>query len=74
MLMNLQPASQCQHDLFTPADYAKSDRLMKAMDSLDVGANAAFYASQGMERSWRMRSDNRSPRYTTPSGKLKVVR
>ncbi len=72
MLMNIQPASQCQNDLFAHVDNQRSDALMKAMDSLDTryGTNAVFYASQGIERSWQMRSDKRSPRYTTQWGEL----
>lgn len=45
----------------------KQEKLMKAIDYLNSHhqSNSVFFASQGVSRNWQLKSDYRSPRYTT---------
>lgn len=45
----------------------RSPALMAAMDGLNAryGRNTVFPAAVGIERSWKLRADHHSPRYTT---------
>ena len=54
----------------------RSMRLMAAMDAVNrqFGRDALKLASTGTERRWAMRSENRSPRYTTRWEELPEVR
>ena len=67
MLMDIAPASSTQLDLLETSDYQRPDRLMQLVDQLNAqkGRNTIFFAAQGTKRSWRMRSEKRSLRYTT---------
>ena len=53
-----------------------SARLMAALDAVNdrFGKKTMVVASEGFERSWGLRADHRSPRYTTRIGDLPVVR
>jgi hypothetical protein len=48
-------------------DTAKHDRLMGALDAIKgrFGTWTAVTASQGFKREWKMRSEMRSPAWTT---------
>ena len=54
----------------------RSPDLMVALDAMNgrFGKNTVVLASEGMERSWQLRADHRSPRYTTRMRDLPVVR
>ncbi len=54
----------------------RSDRLMRAMDTLNArfGRNTVFPAAMGIERGWTLRAEHRSPRYTTRLDELPRVR
>ncbi len=54
----------------------KSQALMSALDQVNdrFGKKTMVLASEGMERSWKLRADHRSPRYTTRLSDLPVVR
>ena len=67
MLMDIAPASATQLNLLETSDYQRPDRLMQLVDQLNAqkGRNTVFFAAQGTKRSWRMRSEKRSLRYTT---------
>jgi DNA polymerase V len=54
----------------------RSSDLMVALDAVNgrFGKKAMVLASEGMERSWQLRADHRSPRYTTRMADLPVVR
>jgi DNA polymerase V len=54
----------------------KSAALMTALDQVNdrFGKNTMVLASEGMKRPWQLRSDFRSPRYTTRLSDLPVVR
>ncbi|MCA1777793.1 MAG: DUF4113 domain-containing protein [Loktanella sp.] len=49
---------------------------MAALDAVNdrFGKKTMVLASEGMERSWQLRADHRSPRYTTRMADLPVVR
>lgn len=53
-----------------------SPELMVALDAVNgrFGKKTMVLASEGMERSWQLRADHRSPRYTTRMADLPVVR
>jgi len=54
----------------------KSAALMGALDQVNsrFGKKTLVLASEGMKRPWQLRSDHRSPRYTTRLTDLPVVR
>ncbi|MEO8244717.1 MAG: Y-family DNA polymerase [bacterium] len=54
----------------------KSHALMTALDQVNdrFGKKTMVLASEGMSRSWQLRSDHRSPRYTTRLSDLPIVR
>ena len=54
----------------------KSAALMGALDQVNsrFGKKTLVLASEGMKRPWQLRSDHRSPRYTTRLADLPVVR
>ena len=54
----------------------KSQALMTALDQVNgrFGKKTMVLASEGMNRPWSLRSDHRSPRYTTRLSDLPVVR
>jgi len=58
------------------AQKPKSMALMTALDQVNdrFGKKTMVLASEGVERSWKLRSDHRSPRYTTRLSDLPVVR
>ena len=54
----------------------KSQSLMAALDQINnrFGRKTMTVASEGVERGWALRSDFRSPNYTTRISELPVVR
>lgn len=68
MLMELTAKHQRQETLFDDAAArAKSTKLMVALDAVNSvwGRGTLRTGAAGMSRRWEMRSENRSPRYTT---------
>jgi DNA polymerase V len=68
ILLDVLQDSYQQHDMFIEKHKnAKKDQLMQVIDKLNntMGDNTIFLAAQGVERSWQMRSANKSPHYTT---------
>jgi DNA polymerase V len=68
MLMGLSDRDQRQSSIFDDSrDTQRSSRMMSVMDSLnqDFGRGTVTSAAMGTNRRWAMRSENRSPRYTT---------
>lgn len=66
-LLELRPAACVQGDLWTAPDTPRSKSLMKALDQLNAewGRETVKFAASGLERKWKLRSEQRSPRYTT---------
>lgn len=75
--MELSPAGIAQGSLF--ADESKRElawQLMEAVDSLNrrFGAGTVRWAAEGFQQGWGMRSQWRSPRFTTRWDELVVAR
>lgn len=75
LLSELQPATLRQGQLFATTDTSRRDRLMTVMDRLnrEMGRDTLFLAGAGIDRAWRMRQGNRSPRYTTHWAEIPVA-
>jgi DNA polymerase V len=70
-------AADAQGDLFgLTEDRVRGDRLMAVVDRLNrvMGRDTVAFASQGIERPWKLRADLRSPRYTTRWEELPTAR
>ena len=81
MLLDLVPAAEVQGHLFQASKHQHSDQLMAVVDSLNkrMGRGTVQFAAQGLERgqhrrTWGMRQQWRSPRYTTRWEELVKVR
>ncbi len=66
MLLELVSAQNMQGHLFAKANEERVN-LMHTIDQVNekLGSNTLFFASQGIERGWRVRSNLCSPRYLT---------
>ena len=75
MLDDLVAADMQPRTLFED-DTGKRDRLMTALDELNgrFGKWTAVTASQGFRREWKMRSEMRSPAWTTSIAEVPTVR
>jgi len=78
LLAKIVPQEVVQEDLF--GDYTlereyKKARLMAMVDFINQwwGQNTIFFGTQGIGRTWKMRQERRSPRYTTRWGEIVVV-
>jgi DNA polymerase V len=69
MLLDLSDAKTGQGTLFSAYgdDNKRSAALMRTIDSLNqkMGTNTLVSAASGIQKNWAMRSENKSPRYTT---------
>jgi len=74
-LLDCKDTSCEQQSFFEILDYSKSDKLMSILDGINelMGNNSIFYAAQGTDRGWAMKSGNKSPFYTTSWNELPVV-
>jgi nucleotidyltransferase/DNA polymerase involved in DNA repair len=74
LLDDLLPEAQRPRTLFE-ADTAKSDRLMGALDAINgkFGTWTAVTATQGFKREWKLRSEMRSPAWTTQIADVPTV-
>ena len=61
-----------QVDLWTDAHQDKRKALMAAVDELNAeyGRATVKFAASGVRQGWTLRSDQRSPHYTTTWDKL----
>ncbi len=75
MLLDLAPAAIVQGDLWTAPDSARRKSLMQTIDRLnaDHGRGVVRFASTGIKQEWKLRCDQRSPRYTTDWNELLQV-
>ena len=76
LLLELQPEILVQGHLFQPQDGERSKRLMQTLDSLNkrFGPRTVQYAAAGLKKSWSMKQEQRSPRWTTQWNELLVVK
>ena len=75
MLTDLCPEHQVPVDLFSGFDLPETQRAKTLMATLDeinakMGRGTVRSAGEGMQKSWAMRSDNKSPAFTTDWGQL----
>jgi DNA polymerase V len=75
-LNDLSSVDAVQLDLLSPSVNPPDEKLMTVIDSLNsrYGNGTIRFASEGMRQDWKMRSDLRSPRYTSRWDELLVVR
>ncbi len=75
LLDDLLPEAERPRTLFE-ADTAKRDRLMGALDAINgkFGSWTAVTATQGFKREWKLRSEMRSPAWTTRIADVPTVR
>ncbi|PTM45465.1 DNA polymerase V [Sphingomonas aerolata] len=75
LLDDLVPEAERPRTLFE-ADTAKRDRLMGALDAINAkfGTWTAVTATQGFKREWKLRSEMRSPAWTTKIADVPMVR
>ena len=79
MLLDLRPAGNRQFSLLDGqggAGDTRSDKLMSVLDGVNqrYGRGSLRLAAEGVDRTWRMRRGNLSPRYTTDWSGLAVVK
>jgi DNA polymerase V len=74
MLDDLLPLADRPRTLFDAPD--RPPALMTALDAVNdrFGKKTMVLASEGMTRTWQLRADHRSPRYTTRLSDLPVVK
>jgi len=67
MLFNILPSDECQMSLFDTEDDKKNQAAIEWMDKINArfGNDSVKFASCGTQKHWQMRSEFRSPRFTT---------
>ena len=76
MLTGILPESEVQQDLFSKNQYTASEHnLMQKVDEINTkyGSETTHFASTGIEKSWQMKQEHLSPRYTTNWNELMEV-
>jgi DNA polymerase V len=75
MLAELQPKSVIQADLFATPVANGNTKLMGVLDAVNrkMGKRSLQLATEGVEQAWRMRSQNKSPAYTTNWAELPIA-
>jgi len=75
IITELVSSSCYQQDFFVTND-RKSRELNDAMDAINrkFGKGTLFHAAEGTEKAWRMKSERRSPKYTTSWDELLKVK
>jgi DNA polymerase V len=66
MLGNIVPEKQIQRNLFDNIDREKTQRLMRAIDTINTRLDCPLrWAAEGLNQPWRVKFNKRSCRYTT---------
>ena len=78
MLEDLIPSNPRQHDMFNPISeetVKQSEQLMSVFDKINArfGRHSVRLAAEGYSEMWKMRSEMRSPCYTTRWSELPIV-
>lgn len=75
-LNDLSSVDAVQLDLLSAAVDPPDERLMSVIDTLNrrYGSGTIRFASEGIRQEWRMRSDLRSPRFTSRWDEILVVK
>lgn len=74
LLQNLTPDSEQQYSLFETSTINRT-QLMQTLDHINekMGADTLFYAVEGTQKSWKLKANKRTPRYTTSWDELLTV-
>ncbi|PZX16365.1 DNA polymerase V [Breznakibacter xylanolyticus] len=72
VVLQLVPQNQVQLNLFDPLDIVKGNRLFEVVDKLNnsYGTGTVKLAAQGTGRSWKLKQERISKKYTTDWGDL----
>ena len=73
-LIELSEETPQQFDAFTPRQSERSKQLMDVMDTVNREHGRIFIASQGIDPSWKMQRNLKSPAYTTRWSDLPLVK
>lgn len=75
VVMDITPENQCQLNIFENSN-PKHKALMATVDRLNraIGQNKIKLGSQDMDRTWKMRQERLSPRYTTQLSEIISVK
>ena len=67
MLCDIRPADCYQGHLFASEDSNKRKDIMQVMDSINLrfGKSTIIYGAEGINKSWCMKNQHRTPAYTT---------
>jgi DNA polymerase V len=76
MLSGIRPSQQVQYNLFTTENELKSGPLMQTLDRINQqhGKHTLQYGAMGLKKNWTMKSEHRSPNYTTQWKDLPLVK
>jgi DNA polymerase V len=76
MLMELMPQEHIQLNLFTYENIEKGNKLMKAVDGINaqMGKGNIKYASEGLNKRWKMKFEKKSMNFTTKWDELIVAK
>lgn len=74
ILLDLVDSADIQMDCFT-SQIVNRDKLMQAIDMINhhYGKHSVYYAVEGVLKTWGMKVNQRSPRYTTDWNELLIV-
>lgn len=75
MLMDISSKHIRQYDMLHEAVNSKADNVMAAIDHINhrLGKNTLYFAAEGIQRTWMIKCDKRSWRYTTRWQELPIV-
>ena len=73
--MDLAPENKTQLSIFENSN-PKHKELMDTIDKLNntIGQKKLKLASQSLDRTWKMKQERLSPRYTTNIGEIIIVK
>ena len=77
VLMDLAPAQSQQLQIFSPVEkISKSQRLMQVLDATNaaMGHKTLYLAAEGRNETWRIKSEHRTPAYTTCWDSLPIAK
>ena len=72
-LIDIGDQVNTQLNIFDQYQDDKSLKLMKAIDKINKPTNQLFYASSGIDQSWKMQRQLKSPSYTTNIKDIPII-
>jgi DNA polymerase V len=75
MLLDISPQTIQQYDIFLTQSHQKQEHLTEVVDQINqkLGKHILFYCAEGIKKTWQIKSDLRSPRYTTQWSEIPQV-